>query len=84
MPAKRTPDGAPPTGIDFGKTAAYLTLIPRRLTKACAEPPGATVQPARVAIGTTFASASRPSMAAASSRPHNSMALTCSGHRLAR
>ncbi len=41
-------------------------------------------QPLRAVIGTTFASASRPSMAAANSRPHNSIAFTCSGQRLAR
>ena len=44
----------------------------------------ATVQPAWAVIRTTLASSSRPSIAAASSRPHSSIARTCSGQRLAR
>ena len=45
---------------------------------------GDAIHPARAVIGTTLASSSRPSIAATSSRPHRSIARTCSGHRLAR
>ena len=66
-----------------------LKPIPPRVRKSRSKPlprspPRPAVQPARTAIGTTLASASRPSIAAASSRPHNSIARTCSGQRLAR
>jgi hypothetical protein len=43
-----------------------------------------SAQPVRAINDTTFASASRLSIASASRRPHNSIAFTCSGQRLAR
>ena len=50
----------------------------------CREPPGAVDQLVRACNCKTSAPASLPSMAAASIRPHNSIARACSGQRLAR